>query len=107
MAGEKPEVAIRLGLDLGGTKIEIIALDKEHRELLRCRVKTPQADYQTILARMVDPGQKAERQLGEDCTIGIGTPGALSRATARRRSSDMKNAWPARWRMSSTFSTLM
>ena len=30
MVGEKPEVAIRLGLDLGGTKIEIIALDKEH-----------------------------------------------------------------------------
>ena len=45
---------MRLGIDLGGTKIEIIALDDEGRELLRRRVPTPASDYEATLRAVAD-----------------------------------------------------
>lgn len=71
---------LRLGIDLGGTKIEIIALDTGGRELLRRRSPTPQADYPATVAAIVNLVKQAETELAHRGTVGIGTPGALSRA---------------------------
>ena len=68
----------RLGIDLGGTKIEIIALDGEGRELLRRRVATPRGDYAATLDAIVPARARAsESALGipERASTGIGTPG--------------------------------
>lgn len=72
---------IRLGIDLGGTKIEIVALDENGGELLRRRVATPQGDYDATLAAIAALAEEAERELGQRGTIGVGIPGAMSAAT--------------------------
>jgi fructokinase/N-acetylglucosamine kinase len=72
---------LRLGIDLGGTKIELIALDGNGRELLRRRIATPQNDYPGTIEATAKLIQEAEAELGQKGTIGIGTPGALSHAT--------------------------
>jgi fructokinase len=79
---------LRLGLDLGGTKIEIIALDAGGRELLRRRVATPKDDYQATLDAIAMLVDEAERDLGARGTVGIGTPGAISPATGLLRNSN-------------------
>lgn len=76
------------GIDLGGTKIELIALDREGRELLRRREPTPRGDYQATLATIRNLVERAERELGATGTVGVGTPGALSRATGRLKNSN-------------------
>jgi len=72
---------LRLGIDLGGTKIEIIALDDDGRELLRRRVPTPASDYEATLRAVADLIEGAERELGQRGSVGIGTPGSISHAT--------------------------
>ena len=79
---------MRLGIDLGGTKIEIIALDEEGHELLRRRVPTPQGNYYETLQVIAQLVRDAETELGKQGTLGIGTPGALSRATGRLKNSN-------------------
>jgi fructokinase len=72
---------LRLGIDLGGTKIEIVALAHDSAELLRRRVPTPCGDYQGTLTAVTDLVMEAESQLGQRGSIGIGIPGAESRVT--------------------------
>jgi len=72
---------VRIGVDLGGTKIEIIAFDEHGRELLRRRVPTPTVEYAETLAAVAELVVFAERELGAMGTVGIGTPGAISRST--------------------------
>jgi fructokinase len=72
---------MRLGVDLGGTKTEIIALDDAGGELLRRRVPTPRGDYPGTLALIVALVRAAEDELGRRGTVGIGIPGAESRLT--------------------------
>jgi fructokinase len=79
---------IRFGIDLGGTKIEIVALASDGRELLRRRVATPHEDYGGILGAIAMLVRDAEAQLGEPGTVGIGTPGSISRATGLLRGSN-------------------
>ena len=79
---------MRLGIDLGGTKIEIIALDEDGRELLRHRVLTPQGDYFETLQAIALLVRNTEAQLGQQGMLGIGTPGALSRATGLLKNSN-------------------
>jgi fructokinase len=67
----------RLGIDLGGTKIEILALDDE-RELLRRRIPTPQGDYAGTLRAIASLVEQAEQEVGRCGSIGIGIPGARS-----------------------------
>jgi fructokinase len=76
---------LRLGIDLGGTKIEIIALDCRGVELLRRRIPTPHGDYPGTLAALAGLVRAAERELGQPGTVGIGTPGSISRATGLLR----------------------
>jgi len=74
-------MAPRIGVDLGGTKIELIALDPSGREVLRTRVPTPQGNYDATVAAVVGLIERAEKDLGEKASLGIGTPGALSKVT--------------------------
>ncbi|MDA8094054.1 MAG: ROK family protein [Betaproteobacteria bacterium] len=79
---------MRIGVDLGGTEIEIIALDERGHELLRRRVATPGADYRGTLAAIAGLVRDAESSLGTPASIGIGTPGTLSRATGLLKNSN-------------------
>jgi fructokinase len=74
-------MAIRIGIDLGGTKIELVALDPSGREILRTRIPTPQGDYEATVAAVVGLIDRAEKVLHARASIGIGIPGALSRVT--------------------------
>ena len=79
---------IRFGIDLGGTKIEIIALAQDGRELLRRRVATPKENYGEILDAVAALVRDAETELADRGTVGIGTPGSISRATGLLRGSN-------------------
>jgi len=79
---------MRLGIDLGGTKIEIIALDDNGAELLRHRVATPKGDYPGTLQAIASLVRDAEAELGQQGTLGIGTPGAVSKATGGIKNSN-------------------
>lgn len=72
---------MRIGIDLGGSKIEIIALADDGQELLRQRVATPRGDYPATIAAVVRLIENAEHRLGRRGTVGIGVPGAESLAT--------------------------
>ena len=73
--------SLRIGIDLGGTKIEIIALDKHGQTLLRERIPTPQGDYAAIIRVIVNLVKSIERRLGAQGTVGVAVPGTLSPAT--------------------------
>lgn len=79
---------IKLGIDLGGTKIEIIALDGQGGELLRRRVATPRGDYLATLQAIAGLVAEAEAELGERGSVGIGTPGAISKASGLLKNSN-------------------
>lgn len=81
----------RLGIDLGGTKIEIVALDDAGREVLRERVSTPQGDYRGTLDAIAGLVVRAEAGLAVapgSCALGIGTPGSISTLTGLMRNSN-------------------
>ncbi len=65
-----------IGIDLGGTKIEALALDRAGREIFRKRVPTPRGDY----AKTISAVQSLVNEIGPG-TVGVGIPGALSRVT--------------------------
>lgn len=71
----------RIGIDLGGSKIELLALDPDGREVFRKRVPTPQGDYAATVQAVVSLVGQAEGELRTKASIGIGIPGALSLAT--------------------------
>ena len=73
---------MRFGIDLGGTKIEILALDESGNERYRHRVATPQDSYAQTLDAIVNLVNGAEVALGATGTLGIATPGAISRSSA-------------------------
>lgn len=70
----------RIGIDLGGTKIEAVALDRRGTERFRRRIPTPRGDYDGTLQAIAAIAADAERTAGAG-TIGIGMPGAISPAT--------------------------
>lgn len=76
---------LRLGVDLGGTKTEIIALDGAGDALARRRVASPQGDYEATVATVNGLVRSLEQELGTTGTVGVGTPGSLSRATGLLR----------------------
>ena len=79
---------MRIGIDLGGTKIEGIALCDNGDELIRRRVPTPAGDYAATLQAVADLVRGFESSLGEAGTVGVGTPGAISPATGLLRNSN-------------------
>jgi fructokinase len=72
---------IRIGIDLGGTKIEILAIDRDGRELARHRVATPRHDYQGSIKLMADLVAQVERETGRSGTVGVAIPGSISAVT--------------------------
>jgi len=78
----------RLGVDLGGTKIEVVALDTAGRERWKRRLPTPRNDYAATIAIVAQLVRAAESELGfaaGTLRVGIGTPGSISRATGLLR----------------------
>jgi fructokinase len=78
---------MRIGIDLGGTKIEVIALGSDGVQLLRHRVPTPAGDYAGILDAITDLVSFVESELAQKGTVGVATPGAISPTTG-----DIKNS---------------
>jgi len=74
---------LRIGVDLGGSKIEVLALDQRGTELLRRRIATPRGDYVATVAAVVGLVTDLEQQLGGQGTVGVGTPGAISPVSDR------------------------
>jgi len=79
---------IRLGVDLGGTKIEVIALNAQGEPLIRERRATPQGDYAATVATVAQLVFGVEHRLQQRCSVGVATPGALSPATGRIKNSN-------------------
>lgn len=79
---------IRLGIDLGGTKIEICALDANGNILMRERRDTPQGDYDATIDAIANLVHDAERNVGKIASVGIGTPGAISARTGLMKNSN-------------------
>jgi len=79
---------MRIGIDLGGTKIEGIVLDPEGSEIARERVATPAGDYPGILETISALVARLESGVGAPCRVGIGMPGSFSRATGRVKNSN-------------------
>lgn len=74
---------MRLGIDVGGTKIEGIALDDEGRERARLRVPTPVGDYDGTLAAIARLVAQVEESAGRARSVGVAIPGTISPATGR------------------------
>ena len=86
VAVQRPD-SIRIGVDLGGTKIEFIALERDGAELHRHRIPTPRFDYEGTVRAITDGVKEMERQLGRTASVGVGIPGTVS-----TRSGLVKNA---------------
>ncbi|UMB77890.1 fructokinase [Dickeya fangzhongdai] len=74
---------MRIGIDLGGTKTEVIALTDEGSEAFRHRVATPRHDYRQTLQVIADLVGMAEQATGQHGSVGVGIPGTLSPVTGR------------------------
>jgi fructokinase len=74
---------LRIGVDLGGSKIEALAMDERGTELLRRRIATPRGDYVATVAAVAALVSDLEQQLGGQGTVGVGTPGAIAPANGR------------------------
>jgi len=74
-------MALRLGMDLRGTKIEIAAFDEADATVHRERVAAPHGDYDATLTAIAGLVGRAESRLGRRGSVGLGIPGTLSPAT--------------------------
>jgi fructokinase len=72
---------MRIGVDVGGTKIEAIALDAKGIELQRIRVATPKGDYAGTIATVAGLVHELEKATGQTGTVGVGIPGTIVAAT--------------------------
>lgn len=78
----------RIGIDLGGTKIELVALSPAGEVAFRTRVATPRGSYEGTLESIRRLVLDAESALGARGTVGLGSPGAVSRLTGRLKNSN-------------------
>lgn len=72
---------MRIGIDLGGTKIEALALDRSGNELVRHRIDTPRDDYRATILALAGLVRRIEAETGATGTVGAGIPGSISRST--------------------------
>lgn len=79
---------MKIGVDLGGTKIEIVALAGNGVELIRRRIPTPAGDYDAIVNAIGHLVRNVESELGQESTVGIGTPGAIDASTGLLKNSN-------------------
>ncbi len=78
----------RLGIDLGGTKIEAIVLDPQGEPCWQRRLATPRGNVSGIIEAIAALVEAAETELGQRCTVGVGTPGSISPRTGLLRGSN-------------------
>ena len=79
---------LRMGVDLGGTKIAGVVLDTAGVEVCSERLPTPQGDYQLTLKTLARLVMSLEDRVGHPCSVGIGMPGSVSRATGLIKNSN-------------------
>lgn len=72
---------MRIGVDLGGTKIEALAMDDQGAELARYRIDTPRGEYAGTIASIRSLVDRLEAETGQTGTVGVGIPGTVSRRT--------------------------
>ena len=72
---------MRLGVDIGGTKIALAVLDTGGGEIFRHRIPTPHGDYAGARQVLADVILETENQVQQRCTVGIGMPGLVARDT--------------------------
>jgi fructokinase len=72
---------MRIGIDLGGTKIEGIVLDADGSEKARLRIDTPPGSYEADVAAIAGVVRELEKRAGTKCSVGVAHPGAISPAT--------------------------
>ncbi len=87
---------IRIGVDMGGTKIEFVALERDGKELHRHRIATPRFDYEGTVRAITEAVEGIEKQLGRSATVGMGIPGTISTKTGlvKNANSTWLNAQP-------------
>ena len=78
-----PVTELRLGIDLGGTKIEGAVLGRSGEITVRRRIAAPQGDYRATIDAVASLAEGLQREAGEPCTIGVGMPGSISPRTGR------------------------
>lgn len=78
---------MRYGIDLGGTKTEIAALDGAGEVALRRRIETPRGSYETLVKAIADLVREAHAELGPG-TVGLGIPGSISPKTGLVRNAN-------------------
>jgi fructokinase len=83
LEGSMTESGMRIGIDLGGTKIEALAIDDRGTELARHRVDTPRDDYEATIKAIIALVHRMEAETGNTGTVGAGIPGTISRVTGR------------------------
>ncbi len=93
-----PAGKIRIGVDLGGSKIEALAIDANGRELARKRIASPTDGYALTIAAICRLVEELEAGLGTRARVGIGTPGAISPASGlvKNANSTQLNGRPLR-----------
>ena len=72
---------MRIGIDMGGTKIEGIAIADSGEELLRIRINSPRHDYEATVEAITGIVRRIEAETNQKGTVGIGIPGAISPQT--------------------------
>ena len=87
---------MRIGVDLGGSKTEVVCLDEGGAQKLRRRCPTPRGDYAATVATVAAMVREAERDCGAHCSVGVGIPGTISARTGlvKNANSTWLNARP-------------
>src|SRR5271170_6990577 len=80
-SGASQKEKVRIGVDLGGTKIEFVALESDGQELHRHRVPTPRGDYDGTIRAIREGVEKIESALQRSGSVGVGIPGTISQIT--------------------------
>ncbi len=82
------ERSMRIGIDLGGTKIEMIALDNDGATVKQVRIPTPVGDYLGTINAISELVISTENELNLRAKVGVGMPGAISPATGKVKNSN-------------------
>jgi len=97
----KSEQKIRIGVDVGGTKIEALALDVDGTELVRHRVPTPVGDYEGTASAIAALVWQLEAETGRSALVGMGIPGTLTaKGLVKNSNSTCLNGRPFQQRVS-------
>ena len=79
---------MKIGIDLGGTKTELVVIDRDSEIIFQKRIATPAQSYDDIILSIKSLVAEAEQQAQVTCSVGIGTPGAVSQLTGKIKNSN-------------------